>query len=304
MTRVAKWATALIAILPVPVSAIAADVPRLTPATIADHQARCAGKDGWSDPAPPIRIFANVYDIGTCGITVLLVVGDRGSVVIDGATAAAPPSILANIRRLGLGPTDIKLLLSSHEHHDHAGGLRALRQATGARMVARAAARPVLESGVTAPRDPQRDGDRPSYPGVPVDRIVRDGETLVLGSLRLTALATPGHSPGGTSWTWRSCAGATCRTIVYADSVSAVSADGYRFTDHPAYVATLRHSLDRIARLPCDLLITPHPGASDLYPRLAGEKPLADRRGCARYAATGRSGLERRLEQEAKGGRR
>lgn len=137
---------------------------------------------------------------------------------------------------------------------------------------------------------------------MPVDRIVRDGETLALGSLRLTALSTPGHSPGGTSWTWRSCAGATCRTIVYADSVSAVSTDGYRFTDHPAYVATLRHSIDRIARLPCDLLITPHPSASDLYSRLAGEKPLADRRGCARYAAAGRTGLDRRLAREANGG--
>lgn len=302
MTRLAKWAAASIAILPGPASG--SDAPNPTPATIAEHQARCAGKDGWSDPAPPIRIFANVYDIGTCGITVLLVVGDRGSVVIDGATAAAPPSILANIRRLGLRPTDVKLLLSSHEHHDHAGGLRALRQATGARMVARVAARPVLESGVTASSDPQRDGDQPSYGGVPVDRIVRDGETLALGSLRLTAFATPGHSPGGTSWTWRSCAGTTCRTIVYADSVSAVSTDGYRFTDHPAYVATLRHSIDRIAHLPCDLLITPHPGASDLYPRLAGEKPLADRRGCARYATVGRTGLDQRLAREADGEQR
>lgn len=299
-----KCLAAVISTLTGPTPALAAGAPGPTPATIAEHQARCAGKDGWSDPAPPIRIFANVYDIGTCGITVLLIVGDRGSIVIDGATAPAAPSILANIRRLGLRPSDVKLLLSSHEHHDHAGGLSALRRATGARMIARAAARPVLESGVTAPGDPQRDGDRPGYPGVRVDWIVRDGETVVLGSLRLTALATPGHSPGGTSWTWRSCAGTTCRTIVYADSVSAVSSDGYRFTAHPAYVATLRHSIDRIARLPCDLLVTPHPQASDLYPRLAGRMPLADGRGCARYAADGRAGLDRRLAREGRGEQR
>lgn len=299
-----KLAPVLIATLPGAALAIAAGAPGLAPATIAEHQTRCAGRDGWSDPAPPIRIFANVYDIGTCGITVLLIVGDRGSIVIDGATTQAPPSILANLRRLGLRPADVKLLLSSHEHQDHAGGLGALRRATGARMVARAAARPVLESGVTARSDPQREGDRPAYPGVPVDRIVRDGEAVVLGSLRLTALATPGHSPGGTSWTWRSCAGTTCRTIVYADSISAVSTDGYRFRDHLPYVATLRHSIDRIARLPCDLLITPHPQASDLYPRLAGKKPLTDRRGCMRYAADGRTALERRLAREDQGEQR
>ncbi|MGK3833537.1 MBL fold metallo-hydrolase, partial [Enterococcus faecium] len=78
-----------------------------------------------------VRIFANVYDIGTCGITVLLVAGDRGAIVIDAATAEAAPGILANIRRLGLAPRDVRLLLSSHEHVDHAGGFAALARATG-----------------------------------------------------------------------------------------------------------------------------------------------------------------------------
>ncbi|WP_232834118.1 MULTISPECIES: subclass B3 metallo-beta-lactamase [unclassified Sphingomonas] len=277
--------------------------PTLRPAPIAEHRATCAGKDGWSDAAPPVRIFANVYDIGTCGITVLLVAGDRGAIVIDAATAEAAPGILANIRRLGLAPRDVRLLLSSHEHVDHAGGFAALARATGATIVATAAEKPGLERGRPIAGDPQAGGSLPPFAPVRVGRVIRDGETIVLGSLRLTAHATPGHAPGSTSWTWRSCAGVTCRRVAYADSVSAVSADGYRFVDHPAYVRRFRAALDRVAALPCDLIVTPHPGASELYERLDGKAPLAAPNACRDYAAAGQKALDARLARERGGGR-
>lgn len=275
-----------------------AAMPALHPASIAEHRRACAGKDGWGDPAPPVRIFANVYDIGTCGITVPLIAGDRGAIVIDAATAAAVPGILANIRRLGLRPGDVKLLLASHEHQDHAGGLAALQRATGARMIATAAQRAALASGVPAAADPQRTGEAPTFAGVRVDRVVRDGAAVTLGTLRLTAHATPAHAPGSTSWTWRSCAGATCRRVAYADSVSAVAADGYRFADHPAHVGTMRAAIARVAALPCDLIVTPHPQASDLYARLEGTRPLAGGAPCRAYADRGRANLEARLRDE------
>lgn len=290
MTRVTVAATAALLCTP----AVARETG---PATMAEHRARCAGKTDWSDPAPPLHIFGNVYDIGTCTITVLLVTGPKGHLVIDAATAGAVPSILANIRRLGLRPRDVRLLLSSHEHVDHAGGLAALRRATGAAMLATAAARPLLASGRPAPDDPQRTILPPAAP-VPVSRTARDGEVVALGPLRLTAHATPGHSPGGTSWSWRSCEGARCRTIVYADSLSAVAADGYRFSDHPAHVARLRATIAKVGRLPCDLLITPHPSASLLHERLDGAKPLSDPAQCAAYAATARANLDKRLADE------
>ena len=177
----------------------------LRPAPFEAHQAQCAGKDGWSDPAPPVRIFGDTYDVGTCGITVVLVAGDRGAVLIDGGPVTAAPLVVANIERLGLKLSDVKLILSTHEHGDHAGGLAELRRRTGATTAARAAERASLESGVMVADDPQRDDGAPKFPGVPVDRILRDGEVVRLGALRLTAHATPGHAPGGTSWTWRSC---------------------------------------------------------------------------------------------------
>lgn len=272
----------------------------LRPAPFKEHKAQCAGKDGWSDPAPPIRIFGDTYDVGTCGIMVVLVVGDRGAVLIDSGPVTAAPLVAASIERLGVKLSDVKLILSTHEHGDHAGGLAELRRRTGATMAARAAERASLESGIMPAGDPQRDDGAPKFPGVPVDRILRDGEVVRLGALRFTAHATPGHAPGGTSWTWRSCEGAVCRAIAYVDSLSAVSIEGYQFGRHPARIAALRASFATVAALPCDIVMTPHPSASDLYARLAGQSPLVDRHGCARLAATSAAKLDERLRSEAK----
>src|SRR5687768_10098749 len=91
----------------------------------------CQDKDGWSDPAPPVRIFANVYDVGTCGVVVLLLAGPEGHVLFDGATAEAAPSIAANIDRLGFALDEIEWIVTSHEHLDHAGGVAELQRRTG-----------------------------------------------------------------------------------------------------------------------------------------------------------------------------
>ena len=260
---------------------------------------QCQGRDGWSDPAPPAHIFANVYMVGTCGIVSLLVTSPKGHILIDGATAEAAPFIADNIRQLGFKPTDVKYLVSSHEHLDHVGGLAALKGITGARMLARAEARKSLETGISDPTDPQL-AILPPFAGIKVDQIVRDGETITLGPIKMTAIATPGHAPGGTSWTWKSCAGATCHQFVFADSLGAVSADGYRFTDHPAYVAVLRATMKRVSeRQPCDVLIAPHPAQSRFFERVSGKEPLADPAGCANYAKAAMERLDARLAKEA-----
>lgn len=278
---------------------LAIAAPPVPRADVAARAQQCAGKDGWSDPAPPVRIFGNVYDIGTCGITVLLIAGPKGHIVIDAATAEAVPSIVANIRTLGFRPRDVKLLLMSHSHIDHAGGLAALRRATGAKLLASAAAREVIERGRFAADDPQRDILSP-VERAPVGGVLSDGQAVTLGPLRLTAHLTPGHSPDGMSWSWRSCEGKLCRTIVFADSLSAVSSDAYRFRDHPAYVARLRATIAKVAALRCDIVLTPHPGASDMAERLAGTKPLVDRTGCRTYAAAATQRLDKRLADEAR----
>jgi metallo-beta-lactamase class B len=261
---------------------------------------QCQDKDGWSDPAPPVRIFANVYDVGTCGIVVLMVTSDDGHILLDSGPADAAPLVLDNIRTLGLDIEDVAWIVTSHEHHDHVGGVAELQARTGARVAASTAARRQLETGVADPADPQA-GIHDIFPGIRVDRVMQDGEELVLGTLRLTMHATPGHAPGSTSWSWRACEGEDCRLVAFADSVTAVSADDYRFSEHPDYVARFREALDAIDAIDCDLVLTPHPGASTLYERLAGDAPLTDPGACRNYAAWGRAQLDARLAREAGG---
>ena len=292
----ARFATLAVALLAGCAPASAKPLPEGTPLPAFFDQ--CQDKEGWADPAPPIRLFANVYDVGTCGIVVLLIAGDQGHVLIDSGPAEAAPLVAANIRRLGFAPDEIKWIVTSHEHHDHVGGVAELQRLTGAKVAANAAAKHQLETGVLDSADPQS-GLFDPYPAIRVDRVLHDGDTLALGSLRLTMHATPGHAPGSTSWSWRSCDGETCHDVAYADSVSAVSIDAYRFTDHPEYVATFRGALDAIAKIDCDLVITPHPGASQLYEKLAGDAPLAYPDACQRYAEWGREQLDARLAREA-----
>jgi metallo-beta-lactamase class B len=274
------------------------DLPAGPPVTAILDQ--CEGKDGWSDPAPPVRIFANVYDVGTCGIVVLLIASPEGHILLDGATAEAAPLVAANIEALGFRLDQVEWIGTSHEHHDHVGGVAELQRLTGAKLAARAEAKRQLETGVLDPADPQA-GLLEPFPAARVDRVLRDGEKLVLGPLAITMHATPGHALGSTSWSWRSCEGEVCHRVAFADSVSAVSHDDYRFSDHPEYVAMFRRGMDAVEAIGCDLVITPHPGASTLYERLAGDAPLADPNACRGYAQLGRDNLEARLAREAAG---
>ena len=283
-------AVALAACVPAPLQ------PRLSRGVLpADLAAACKGKDGWDDPAPPARLHGSTYYVGTCGITALLIAGERGHILIDGGTAKGGAMVTANIRTLGLDPGDIRWILSTHEHFDHAGGIAELQRLTGAKVAAVAASAAVLRAGRASADDPQS-GVLPAMAPVKVARVLRDGDTVRLGSLTLIAHATPGHAPGSTSWTWRSCDVDGCRSIAYVDSVTAISDREYRFTAHPDYVATFKRSLDKIAALPCDFLITPHPSASGLFERLAGGAEEAG--ACPRYAERGRAGLAKRLAEE------
>jgi metallo-beta-lactamase class B len=259
----------------------------------------CEGRDGWSDPAPPAHISGNVYMVGTCGIAVLLITTPKGHFLIDGATDEAAEGIVENIRKLGFDPRDVRYLLSTHEHIDHVGGLAKLKRITGAKYVSRKAAKVAMESGKPDPQDPQF-GSIPSFEGVKVDRLLKDGQRLRIGDQTLTMIATPGHSPGGTSWTWKTCRLGNCVRFVYADSLNAVGPDSYRFSDHPAAVATLRTSMKHIGEIDeCNILISPHPGQSRLFERLSGKDELFDRSGCLTFSQAARDRLNARLAKEA-----
>lgn len=263
---------------------------------------KCTDDAGWNDPATPRHIHGDTYFVGTCGITALLVTSPEGHVLLDAGTERAATQVLANIRALGFRVEDVEYIANSHAHHDHGGGIATLQRASGATVVAMADALPILRSGASTPADPQHGALAP-FPGVGTTREIADRDVLQLGPIALTAHATPGHMPGGTSWTWRSCEAGRCLDIAYADSLTAVSAPGYRFADeraHPQVLPTFARTFERVRALPCDVLLTPHPQASALWARLApaATRPLAEPGACRAYADAAERRLHARLAEE------
>jgi metallo-beta-lactamase class B len=257
----------------------------------------CAGKDGWDDPAPPVRIHGNTYFVGTCGISAILITGTAGHILIDAGTEQGADLIAANIRGLGFDLADVRILLHSHEHLDHVGGTARLQKLADAQLVASAPAAEVFKTGATAGDDPQAGLHEP-FPAARVDRVIKDGEEVRLGNLALTAVATPGHTAGALSWHWGSCDGGVCRRIVYADSLTPVSRDDYRFTDHPEIVAAFRASFAKLARLDCDILLAPHPSAVEFRRRVSAGVLIPDPTACRTYAADRAKQLDERLAKE------
>lgn len=175
-------------------------LPMANDGDIADAEAaplaEMAAEAHWNDPFPPFKVIGNVYYVGTTGVSSWLITTPRGHFLLDGALPQTPPQIIANIKALGFDIHDVKYLLNSHAHFDHAGGLAALQRASGATMVASAADRGILETGRIA----FGPTSNISVPPVRVDRVVGQGDRLSLGGVTLTAHITPGHSPGCTSW--------------------------------------------------------------------------------------------------------
>ena len=196
----------------------------------------------------------------------------------------------ANIRKLGFRTEDVRLIVNSHAHYDHAGGIAAIQRLSGATVAASAAGARALERGEPTPDDPQfaLGPAANRFPAVRSVRTVADGEVLRVGELAITAHLTPGHTPGSTTWSWRACEGTRCQNIVYADSLNPVSADGFRFSGDgttPSRVEDYRRSIAKVAALPCDRLLAVHP-------------VLAEGKTCKTYAADGQTKLEQRLAQE------
>lgn len=262
----------------------------------------CPSCAEWNEPQAPFQVFGNTYYVGTRGLAALLITSPEGHVLIDGGLPDSAPLILENIEALGFEVTNVRLILNSHAHFDHAGGIAALRRASGAAVAASPASAPVLESGRVGENDPQF-GVAFDYPAAGEVDVVEYGEQLRVGPVTLTPHPTEGHTPGGTTWSWRSCEGERCLDFVYADSLTPVSADGFRFTDSATAVAAFERGFAVLESLPCDVLITPHPGASRFWERTeAGVEGLVDGAACREYAAAGREQLRRRLAEEQAAG--
>lgn len=255
-------------------------------------------RDSWRQPIAPFAIADHTWYIGTAGISAVLIKTPQGAALIDGGLPQAADMLLARMRELGVAPGDLKWILHSHAHGDHAGPIAAIQRATGARVVSNAESAALLARGGS---DDLHFGDDILYPPVRADRLVLDGEVVELGGIRLTAHFTPGHTPGSLSWTWDDMRASKPLRIAYADSVSA---PGYRLLGNPRYphiVEDYRRTFAIVRALPCDLLLTPHPDASGWAPDT--DAPWQAAMTCHAYADTAEKKFDAQLDAERKAAR-
>lgn len=156
-----------------------------------------AQRNNWNTPTEPFRIIDNLYYVGTEGLASYLITGPQGNVLIDGAVPDSAPQIEANIEKLGFRVKDVKILLNSHAHFDHSGGLAQLKKDTGATLQAMEGDVSALEGGFYLGSE---DNKAMGAPPVKVDKALKDGDVVTLGPIKLKANLTPGHTRGCTSW--------------------------------------------------------------------------------------------------------
>jgi metallo-beta-lactamase class B len=256
----------------------------------------------WNAPQEPFAVYGNTYYVGTHGISSVLITSKEGHILIDSATAEAPAQIMRHIRQLGFKIEDIKIIVNSHEHHDHAGGLAELQHASGAAVLVSPASAAVLRTGLQSKSDPQFSAETPRMAPVAGVKEIRDGTVVSVGPLRVTAHFTPGHTQGGTSWTWQATEGGVTANMVYADSLNAYANKPFQYRNNKART-DLERSIASVAALPCDILISAHPEVSDLWDRKAkaeqnGNAGFIDKNACRTYAAKGTARLAEELIEE------
>lgn len=216
---------------------------------------------GGQRPAEPFRIAGNLYYVGANDVTAFLLTGPEGHVLIDGGYPGTAPLIMASIARLGFDIRDVKVLLNSHAHLDHAGGLAALQQASGAELwVSEGDADQIASGGDSPALGPIRLlvwSGMARYPRPRVDHRFADGTTIRLGPIALTAHVTPGHTPGCTSWAIPLREGERELLAVHACSLGG-PVTLFDPWSNPRLRADFEHSFRVLRSLPADILLAAH----------------------------------------------
>ena len=209
----------------------------------------------WNKPVAPFRIVGNLYYVGAIEITSYLITTPEGHFLLDGGFVETAPQIEHNIAELGFKLTDVKFLLNSHAHYDHAGGLAELKKVTGAKFLASEGDAPLLRSGG---HGDFRFGDTLTFPPIAPDQIVHDGEAIRLGNQMVVAHLTPGHTKGCTTWTTKIRDGDKVYDVVFVGSQSALD---YKFVgqeSYPGITADFERSFALLNHLPCDIFLASH----------------------------------------------
>jgi len=199
--------------------------------------------------------MGNLYYVGATEVGSFLITTPQGHILLDGGFVETTPQIERNIAQLGYKLEDVKILLNSHAHFDHAGGLAELKRKTGAKMIASARDAELLRAGG---HGDFRFGDTLTFPPVEVDQIIGDGESVQLGGQKLIALLTPGHTKGNTTWTTKISDGQKSYAVVFAGSPTALDYQLVGRESYPGIAADFEKTFAVLKKLPCDIFLSDH----------------------------------------------
>jgi metallo-beta-lactamase class B len=230
-------------------------------------QWQAAIKRNRSVPDEPFQIAGNLYYVGSTGVTAFLLTGPAGHVLIDGGYPETAPLIVGSIARLGFDIADVKVLLNSHAHFDHSGGLRELKQASGAELWVSEGDADFIEAGGAGDRTygPFRYLGLGRFPATHVDHRFKDGDTIRVGPIALTAHVTAGHTPGCTSWSFpvrhgeRELLAVSICSLTLLPFMKLVEPESY-----PGIRSDFERSFSTLRSLPADIFLGSHGSFFDL----------------------------------------
>jgi metallo-beta-lactamase class B len=257
----------------------------------------------WNKPATPHQIIGPIYFVGTNQLAAFLITTPDGHILLDPGYEQSVPLVKESIRKLGFKYEDIKLLLNSQAHFDHAAGLAQIKRETGARLAAMAEDAKLLEAGG---HGDFLFGDRYPFPPVTVDRVLKDGDVIEQGNVRLVAHHTPGHTKGATTFTTHADEGGRAYQVVFAASTTIN--DGTRLLENPTYpniVEDWERTYAILDSLSPGVWLSQHTTVFDMEGKLArrgkGSNPYIDPKGYRTWLFTSRQRFSAQLAKELRG---
>ena len=230
--------------------------------------ASAAQSPSWTQPIKPFRIAPNIYYVGSKGLSAYLITSADGAILIDGTLKENAPLVERNIRSVGVPLTSVKWIVSDHAHNDHVGAQAQIKTDTGARFAASAGDQAALERGV--PRgDTDYDLAKYHFPAIKVDRVIQDGQSVVVGDTVLTAHLTPGHTPGCTSWTTTVSDGGHRLRVLFLCSITVAGNTLVGNRAYPSIVADYEATFAKLSAMKADIVLSSHPEIADVMGREA-----------------------------------
>jgi metallo-beta-lactamase class B len=258
----------------------------------------------WEEPAEPLKIVGPIHFVGTQGLGSYLITTPEGHILLGTGMPSSGPMIADSIRKLGFRPEDIEVILTWHAHADHAGAIAYMKELSGAQLA-------IMEEDVAAIEDGGKsdfhygwDWQTMGWPAAEVDRVLRDGDTVRLGDVVMTALHMPGHTRGDTAWMTTVTDNGKAYTVVWPDGTSVNP--GYRVARNPSYPGIgddFRRNFARLELLRPDIWLVSHTDRFGLEEKRAraateGAAAFVDPEGYRQYIVEQRAAFEEQVTRE------